>query len=85
MKSFECKVQSFQGLHAQSAMRLTREAQKYSRVIIAVYEERRANVKNVMELMGLKAGKGAEIVFAAEGEDEEQAAEGLRELCQRFL
>ena len=38
-----------------------------------------------MELMGLKAGKGAEIVFAAEGEDEEQAAEGLRELCQRFL
>lgn len=85
MKSFECTVRSFQGLHALTAMRLAREAQNFSSVIIAVYKERKANVKNVMELMGLKAGKGAVINFAAEGDDEEQAAEKLKALCQSFL
>lgn len=85
MKSFECRVQSFQGLHALSAMRLAREAQRFSSVIIAVCGEKRANVKNVMELVGLKAGQGAVIHFAAEGEDEEQAAEKLEALCRSFL
>lgn len=85
MKSFECKVQSFQGLHALSAMRLTREAQKFSSSIIAVYNERKVNVKNVMELMSLKAGQGAELVFAVEGEDEERAAEELEVLCRSYL
>ena len=54
-------------------------------MITAVYKERKANVKNVMELMGLKAGQGAEIHFTIEGEDEEQAAEELTALCLSFL
>lgn len=85
MKSFECRVQSFQGLHALSAMRVAKEAQKFSSVITAVYKERKADVKNVMELAGLKAGQGAVIRFTAEGEDEEQAAGELTALCLSFL
>ncbi|MCI9077217.1 MAG: HPr family phosphocarrier protein [Dorea sp.] len=85
MKSFECRVQSFQGLHALSALRLAKGARRFSSVITAVYKERKANVKNVMELMGLKAGQGAEIHFIIEGEDEEQAAEELTALCLSFL
>lgn len=85
MKLFECRVQLFQGLHALSAMRLAREAQKFSSMIVAVHGEKRANVKNVMELMGLRAAKGAEIVFAVEGEDEEAAAKKLEALCRSFL
>ncbi len=85
MKSFECRVQSFQGLHALSALRLAKGARRFSSVITAVYKERKANVKNVMELMGLKAGPGAEIHFTIEGEDEEQAAEELTALCLSFL
>lgn len=64
---------------------LAKGARRFSSVITAVYKERKANVKNVMELMGLKAGQGAEIHFTIEGEDEEQAAEELTALCLSFL
>lgn len=85
MRSFKCVVQSPQGLHALSIMRLVREAQKCSCVITVEYAGRRANARNVMELMKLRAVQGAELTFITEGEGEETAAENLKALCTSFL
>ncbi|MDO4314048.1 MAG: HPr family phosphocarrier protein [Eubacteriales bacterium] len=85
MKSFKCIVQDFKGLDAKTAMQLARKAQEYSSVIIVICAEKKANVRNVMELVGLKAEAGEELIFAIDGEDEEQAETGLKAVCQRCL
>lgn len=85
MKSFKCVVQSSQGLHALLVMRIVGEAKKYSSVITVEYAGRKANARNIMELMKLRAAQGAELVFEIEGEDEDQAAETLKAWCVSFL
>lgn len=85
MKSFEWVVQSFLGIHAQSAMRLVKEAHKYTSMITVVCGERKANARNIMELMELQAKQGSELTIIIDGEDEDLATDGMKMLCRRAV
>lgn len=65
------------GLHARPAAIFVQTAKKFQSDVRVEHGERRANAKSILNVIGLGAGQGAEIVLRAEGEDEDQAIEAL--------
>ena len=73
------------GLHARASAKLTKLAGGYKSEIHLSRNNRRVNAKSIMGVMMLAAGLGSEISIEVDGEDEEQAMQGLRALiADRF-
>ena len=80
MREFEYEIKDLLGLHARPASRVFMEARKYECKIEALCGNKKADCKSLLELMGLGAKFGNQILFRLDGTDEEAAAEGLRQL-----
>lgn len=80
MREFEYEIIDLLGLHARPASRVFMEARKYECKIEALCGNKKADCKSLLELMGLGAKFGNQILFRLDGADEEAAAEGLRQL-----
>lgn len=80
MREFEYEIKDLLGLHARPASRVFMEARKYECKIEALCGNKKADCKSLLELMGLGAKFGSQILFRLDGADEEAAAEGLRQL-----
>lgn len=80
MREFEYEIKDLLGLHARPASRVFMEARKYECKIEALCGNKKADCKSLLELMGLGAKFGNQILFRLDGADEEAAAEGLRQL-----
>jgi phosphocarrier protein len=65
------------GLHARPATLLVNEASKYVSDVKIILGEKEANLKSIMGAMSLGVTKDATISISAEGEDAEQALEGI--------
>ncbi|KGX94036.1 phosphocarrier protein HPr [Pontibacillus halophilus JSM 076056 = DSM 19796] len=65
------------GVHARPATVLVQEAGKYSSEITLEYNGKSVNLKSIMGIMSLGIPNGAEVTFAAEGEDEEAALKAI--------
>ena len=68
------------GLHARASAKLTKLAGGFKSEIHLSRNGRRVNAKSIMGVMMLAAGMGTEVDIEAEGEDEQQAMEALRNL-----
>ncbi|WP_394922258.1 HPr family phosphocarrier protein [uncultured Robinsoniella sp.] len=80
MREFEYEIIDLLGLHARPASRVFMEARKYECKIEALCGNKKADCKSLLELMGLGAKHGNQILFRFDGADEDAAAEGLRQL-----
>jgi phosphotransferase system HPr (HPr) family protein len=64
-------------LHARPAGTLVREATKFGAEIVVAANGRRANAKSILEVLGLGAVGGTELLIAASGADAAAAADHL--------
>jgi len=68
------------GLHARPSARLAALATKFAAEIWLAKNARRVNAKSIMGVMMLAAARGSTLRIEAEGPDERQAVDALREL-----
>jgi phosphocarrier protein HPr len=73
------------GIHARPATLLVNKAGQYESQIDLHYNGKAVNLKSIMGVMSLGVPKGAEITVTAEGNDEEQALEGIADTIKEHL
>ena len=76
----EIEIANKLGLHARASAKLTQIAGSYSSEVWLEKGPRRINAKSIMGVMMLAAGKGSTIVVETDGDDEQQALEGILKL-----
>ena len=77
MKSFEYVITVSEGLDAQLAGMLCKEAVKYKSVIMVHRGEKAVNAKSMLLLLTLGIKCGDAVKITAEGEDEAAAASAI--------
>ncbi|MBS4207806.1 phosphocarrier protein HPr [Bacillus sp. FJAT-50079] len=71
------------GIHARPATLLVQTASRFSSDIELGYKDKKVNLKSIMGVMSLGIGKGAEITISANGNDEDEAMDSIRELFEK--
>ena len=77
---FSVIVQGQEGIHARPASILVNEARKFRASSHLVNERKRADLKQIIDVMMMGVKKGTEVEVEVEGEDEEEAAEALKKV-----
>ncbi len=80
MARAEVEIVNKLGLHARASAKLTQVASAFRCEVWLSRNGRRVNAKSIMGVMMLAAGKGAQIVIEADGEDADAALAALRKL-----
>jgi phosphocarrier protein HPr len=70
------------GLHARPAALFVQTAKRYAANITVRNGERQANAKSMVQVLTLGAKQGSELTIQAEGDDAEEALQGLKELIE---
>ena len=78
MRSFMYTIKAPVGMHARHAGLLVRQTSQYRSDITISKDDRSANGKAILALMGLGIRQGDLIRITIEGEDEDIAAQGLK-------
>ena len=78
----DVKVQNQVGLHARPATFFIQKANEFKSSIWVEKEERRVNAKSLLGVLSIGIAKGMTITIAADGEDENEAINGLVELIE---
>ncbi len=73
-------IQNSLGLHVRPASLFVAEAGKYRSQIFVSKDGMRVNGKSIVGILMLAAGKGSTITVEAEGDDAEEALDGLEDL-----
>lgn len=68
------------GLHARPAALLVQTATRFNSEIIISKGDTEVNAKSIMGIMALGASQGAEVIIKANGADEQEALEAIKEL-----
>lgn len=71
------------GLHARAASLLVNCASEFQSEIWLKVDERRVNGKSIMGVLTLAASQGTAITIQAEGDDEAEAANAVKQLIDR--
>ncbi len=80
MISKNVTIQNNVGLHARPATFFIQKANTYQSAIWVEKEDRRVNAKSLLGVLSLGITKGMTITLIADGNDEEDALNGLSEL-----
>lgn len=80
MPAIEVRVVNRLGLHARPSAKLTATASKFKSEIWISRSARRVNAKSIMGVMMLAAAKGSTLIVEAQGPDEQEALEAVRQL-----
>ncbi|HHL73196.1 MAG TPA: HPr family phosphocarrier protein [Bacteroidetes bacterium] len=83
MKEIKVSIKNKLGLHARPAALFVKTAAKYKSDIFVSRDSQVVNGKSIMGVMMLAAENGAELTISANGEDEDEALQGLSELFER--
>lgn len=70
------------GLHARPATFFIQKANSYKCSVWVEKDERRVNAKSLLGVLSLGIAKGMTITLVADGQDEENAINGLVELVE---
>ncbi|MEL7609678.1 MAG: HPr family phosphocarrier protein [Bacillota bacterium] len=70
------------GLHARPAANVMKAAKKHASKVQIINKEKTANAKSLVEILGLGANRGDEVVLICDGEDEEAAAAELQAIME---
>lgn len=73
------------GLHLRPAGILCNEAVKYKSKVYFKYGDNEANAKSVLSVLGACIRSGTELEFTFEGEDENEAMEGVIRVIENGL
>ncbi|MBL3729937.1 HPr family phosphocarrier protein [Lysinibacillus sp. HST-98] len=80
MKTQQFTVVDPLGIHARPASQLVAKATSFASSIEIRTEEKAANLKSILGVMGLALKQGSQFTLVVEGEDEEQALAALTTL-----
>lgn len=72
------------GLHAKSLTVLVNEASKFDSNIKLIYEGKEASLKSIMGVMALGVPSKAKLEIVAEGQDEPEVIENLKEVIKNL-
>ncbi len=72
------------GLHARPAAQVVRLATKFKSQIYALKDGKRADLKSLLDLLGLGVCQNDSFTIRAEGKDENKAIEQLTELIKEI-
>ena len=82
MQEVTLTIRNKVGLHARPAAIFVRTASKFKSKVLAVKDGREVNAKSILSVLTLGAEQGAVVTVRAEGEDEVEAVEALKELVE---
>lgn len=82
MKSIEVQIKNKAGLHARPSSLFVQTASEYDADVIVKCDDEEVNGKSIMGLMLLAAEQGRTLILEADGEDEIDLLEALRELVE---
>jgi phosphocarrier protein len=82
MKSIKQTLENKNGLHARPAALFVNEAQKYESEITIDFEQKSANAKSLLSILGLGVGYNNIITIKADGPDEQLALNNLVKLLE---
>ena len=88
MRSIELEVRNSAGLHARPAALFVRTAAGFRsklRVRNVLRQSPHVDAKSILGVLGLGVGHGGRIELIADGDDESQALESLRQLVESGL
>lgn len=80
MTEKKLKVVNKLGLHARPASLVVQSAMKFRATITIIKDEYKIDAKSIMGLMMLAAANGTELIFQADGEDEQEAISKMEEI-----
>lgn len=82
MKSIEVEIKNKAGLHARPSSLFVQTASEFEADVIVKCDDEEVNGKSIMGLMLLAAEQGRVLILEADGEDEDEVLESLRELVE---
>ena len=77
MKTHEVVITNANGLHARPATFFIQKANCYKSSIFVEKDDRKVNAKSLLGVLSLGIAKGMTIKILAEGQDEDEAVNGL--------
>jgi phosphocarrier protein len=80
MTEKKLKVINKLGLHARPASLIVQSAMKFQATITIIKDEYTIDAKSIMGLMMLAAANGTELLFQADGVDEQEAIKNMEEI-----
>ncbi|HLQ96837.1 MAG TPA: phosphocarrier protein HPr [Pseudogracilibacillus sp.] len=80
MANKEFTITTDVGLHARPATVLVQKASQYKSDIELEHNDKKVNVKSIMGVMSLGLAKGAAFQLHVNGDDEDEALQGIEEL-----
>ena len=83
MKEQRITINNETGVHARVAGIIVKEASQFKSQIEFKFQEKTANAKSIMSLLGLGLANHSEILLMAKGEDEEVAVLHLTQLLEK--
>ena len=75
-------IQNNVGLHARPATFFIQKANMYKSSVWIEKDDRKVNAKSLLGVLSMGIAKGMTVTLIADGQDENQAVEGLAELVQ---
>lgn len=85
MKEFNYVITDSEGIHARPAGLLVKKANEYTSRITLEVEGREADAKRIFAVMSLGAKKGMTVIVRAEGDDEQEAFDGMKSFLEENL
>ncbi len=85
MKEFKYTITDPAGIHARPAGILVKKTQPYASEVTLIKDDKQANGKSMLSVMGLGARNGDEITVQVEGADEADAAAELEAFFKENL
>ncbi len=83
MQQVKVVLKNRTGLHARPAGMFVQEVSRYSSEIKLIKDGTEYNGNSLISILSMAAGKGEEIIIQAEGEDEAEVLESLKELIEK--
>lgn len=85
MEQFTFIIKDKNGMHARPAGALANCAKKYKSDIKVYKDEKEANAKRLLSLMGLGATYNSTLTIKIDGEDEKEALENIKKVLKENL
>jgi phosphocarrier protein len=80
MKKKELLIENKLGLHARAAAQIVKAASGFTSKVLLTKDGIEVDGKSIMGIMMLAAAKGTTILVSAEGDDEDNAMDGMERL-----
>lgn len=77
------KVKNEKGIHARPSSEIATTALQYNSDIVITYDDRKADAKDVLQLIMLELFEGTVVSIIANGDDELEALEAIRGLIEK--